>query len=362
MLARFVPRVLLPASELVTPGWERPVGYWLAGSAGMLTGMVMIGGYTRLTGSGLSMTDWSLAGRSLPRGSGWEQEFEEYKKYPEYLKLHAGRMSLSEFKGIYFVEWFHRMFGRATGFVFLTPLAGFIYMGALRRPLLHRLCALGSMGLAQGLIGWWMVKSGLNPALLDEDRPPRVSSVRMAFHWLMALGLYGGTMWMSWSLLLARPKVSVSILNKIRSASTVPAICALATLSSGPFVAGIDAGRTYNTWPKMLDRWIPEEVSEIGKNPKKIITDTAVVQFVHRCLAYSTVLSAGIFGVFSSRLVKQGLLGAAVRLVPALAIGQMCLGITTLLMYVPTELGVAHQAGGLAVFTSLLLVRFLTRS
>ena len=342
----------------------------------MVTSMIFIGGYTRLSGSGLSMTTWNLAGRSLPKGEDWLKEFEQYKQFPEYKKMYDGRMTIDEFKRIYFVEWFHRMLGRATGAVFLLPLSGFLVAGALRKPLLYRLGALGSLGLTQGLIGWWMVRSGLNPELLDASKPPRVSSYRMCFHWLMALGLYGGCSWLAMSLLLKRPTAMPrGVLERIRKASLFPLSFAAVTLTSGPFVAGNDAGRAFNSWPKMGDVWVPEEVKDFGRQVisgveignssdaayRRIFEDTAIVQFTHRCLAYGTVLSSLGFGWFSSRLVPRGsILSMAVRAVPLVAIAQMTLGITTLLMYVPLELGLAHQAGGLAVFSSLLLVRYLT--
>ena len=352
----------LATSPLVKSNWEKPVGLWLCASAGLLSGMVLVGGYTRLTGSGLSMTSWTFTGNSLPRGQQWLDEFEKYKLFPEYIRMHHGRMSLDEFKEIYFVEWFHRMLGRATGIFFVLPFAGLLAAGIVKRPLALRISGLAGLGLCQAFIGWWMVKSGLKQELLQDSGRPRVSSYRMCFHWLMALTLYGSTLWLSWALLLKRTSLPVAVLSKVRRAALPATGCAAATLVSGPFVAGNDAGRAYNSWPKMGDVWVPPEVSMMVSEPKRIFEDTAVVQFNHRMLAYSTVLSSIGFGLAAHALVPKGsgLLSIACKAVPALALMQMCLGITTLLMYVPTGLGVAHQGGGLAVFTGLLLVRFLT--
>ena len=169
-------------------------------------------------------------------------------------------------------------------------------------------------------------------------------------------------LWLSWSLLLRKPQLAASALSQLRKSAVPATVCAGATLASGPFVAGNDAGRAFNSWPKMGDVWMPEEVMTIAAEPRKLFEDTAVVQFNHRMLAYSTVLTSLGFGWVASSIVPKGsgLISVACRAVPAIAVLQMCLGISTLLMYVPTSLGVAHQGGGLTLFTSLLLVRFLT--
>jgi heme a synthase len=350
------------ATNWVKSGWEKPVGYWLAGSSAFVIGMVGVGGYTRLSGAGLSMTDWNFSGKWLPRTDiAWQDEFSKYKESPEYIRMHKDRMSLDEFKQIYFTEWFHRMLGRATGLFFTVPLAGFAALGVIKKPLGFRLSALAGLGLTQGFVGWWMVRSGLKKELLETGKPPRVSSYRMCFHWLMALSLYAGTLWCSWSLLL--PTLAIPHASKIllrRALLPITGFTGL-TLASGPFVAGIDAGRAYNTWPKMIDRWIPESYSL--KSVASTFEDTGTVQFNHRILAYSTVASAFGYYWVAKNIVSQygGPLLYATRALPLVAFSQMCLGITTLLFYVPIELGVLHQLGGLATFTSLLLVRFLTK-
>lgn len=249
----------------VRPGFEIPVGTWLLGTSAWLYSMIAIGGYTRLSGSGLSMTDWRIEGRSLPRSKEqWEREFEEYKQYPEYQRLHAGAMELDEFKMIYFVEWFHRMWGRAAGALFALPLGYFMVKRALKAKLALRLTGLLGLGVSQGFMGWWMVRSGLDAPekhtpTLGANQRPRVSPYRLASHWTAALTLYLGCMWNSLSLLRPSPSVlhptSEALLAARRLRPWTFPVAALVgmTLLSGPFVAGNDAGHAYNTWPKMLD-------------------------------------------------------------------------------------------------------------
>jgi cytochrome c oxidase assembly protein subunit 15 len=359
-------------SSLVKPGWERIVGGWLAGATGLLGGMILVGGYTRLSGSGLSMTSWKFQGTWLPRNqAAWEAEFARYKKFPEYQRLYAGRMTLEEFKQIFFVEWFHRMLGRFTGLYAALPFAMFAATGVMQKRLVRHLGGVLALGGLQGFIGWWMVRSGLDASRMKENERPRVSAYRMAFHWTMALAIFAGTfaptLWLlSPSRLLVSPQV-VSAMRGLRKAMLPATVAAGLTLLSGPFVAGNDAGRAYNNWPMMGDDWIPQEVLDFWSNPvsrvHELFENTAVIQFHHRLLAYSTVGSALWFGIKSRALLPlAGLSPLLSWTLPGIALAQMTLGITTLLMYVPTSLGVAHQGGGLATFATLLFLRHVTRT
>lgn len=364
--------------ELVTPGWEKTVGLWLLGTCGMLYSMIAIGGYTRLSGSGLSMTDWRIEGRALPRTSEqWLREFEEYKQYPEYQRLHAGRMELEEFKQIYFVEWFHRMWGRSVGVLFTAPLIFFMAKRVLRAKLACRLVGLFGLGLSQGLVGWWMVKSGLDPPeqhtpTLGESQRPRVSPYRLASHWTAALTLYAGVLWNALSLLRPNPaelhKTSEAVAAALRLRRlSLPVISfVVLTLLSGPFVAGNDAGHAYNTWPKMLDDWVPPEWILAASDPmgrwRAFFEDTAVVQFDHRSLAYVSVSASLLLWAYASQLPLSPAAAGAAQLLPLAVGAQMCLGIGTLLLYVPIELGVAHQAGGVAVLSTLLYLLHTLRT
>lgn len=366
------------AGELVTPGWERAVGLWLAGTCGMLYSMIAIGGYTRLSGSGLSMTDWRLEGRRLPlTEDAWVKEFEEYKKYPEYQRLHAGKMEIDEFKRIYFVEWFHRMWGRTAGLLFAFPLGYFAARGVLRARLGARLTGLFGLGLSQAFVGWWMVRSGLDPPethtpSLGQHQRPRVSPYRLASHWTAALTIYAGCVWNTLSLLRPSPAAihgcaeAVAAAAKVRTLAIPATSAVLLTLLSGPFVAGNDAGRAYNTWPKMLDDWVPPEWSAVAVQPlsrwRAFFEETPVVQFNHRMLAYLSVASSIGVWAYSMQLPLSAAAASATSLLPIMTAAQMCLGIATLMLYVPIELGVAHQAGGVAVLTAQLFVLHTLRT
>jgi cytochrome c oxidase assembly protein subunit 15 len=334
--------------------------------------MILVGGYTRLSGSGLSMTSWKFQGAWLPRSTeAWETEFERYKQFPEYQRLYAGRMTLEEFKEIFFVEWFHRMLGRFTGLYAAVPFALLAATGIMQKRLIRHLAGVLALGGMQGFVGWWMVRSGLDAKKMKENERPRVSAYRMAFHWTMALAIFAGTitpaLWFLAPARVALTQEAVVAMKGIRRAMLPATIATGLTLLSGPFVAGNDAGRAYNNWPKMGYDWVPQEVVELWKDPagkfSTLFEDTAVIQFHHRLLAYSTVGSALWFGLRSKALFPlAGLSPLLAWSLPTIALAQMTLGITTLLMYVPTSLGVAHQGGGLATFTTLLLLRHLTRT
>ncbi|CAJ1333968.1 unnamed protein product, partial [Effrenium voratum] len=282
------------------------------------------------------MTDWRLEGRSLPLSEeAWAKEFEEYKKYPEYQRLHAGKMELDEFKRIYFVEWFHRMWGRTAGVLFAGPLAYFSWRGVLRARLGVRLVGLFALGLSQAFVGWWMVRSGLDPPekhtpTLGPKQRPRVSPYRLASHWTAALTIYAGCLWTTFSLLRPSPSAihkSATAIAAARSARALalPATALVAlTLLSGPFVAGNDAGRAYNTWPKMLDDWVPPEWTGFISDPvskwRAVFEETAVVQFNHRMLAYSSVAASVALWAHSMRLALAPAAAGAVGLLP-LALG-----------------------------------------
>lgn len=372
LLARLRSCFALAEGGMVKPGYETAVGTWLVGTSGMLVSMIAIGGYTRLSGSGLSMTDWRIQGRRLPQSEdAWRKEFEEYKLYPEYKCLHAGSMELEEFKRIYFVEWFHRMWGRTAGALFALPLGYFVARRALRPLFALRLTGLLALGVSQAFVGWWMVRSGLeaperHTPMQGAGQRPRVSPYRLASHWTAALTLYVGCVWSALSLLRPGPaslhgsREAITAACRLRRAAVPVVGILLLTLLSGPFVAGNDAGHAYNTWPKMLDDWVPPEwlaaVSAPWSTWRAFFESTAVVQFDHRCLAYCSTLSTLALYAYSTCLPVSPAAAIVVRLLPMAVAAQMCLGIATLLLYVPIELGVAHQAGGVAVLTTLLVL------
>lgn len=340
----------------------------------MVAGMVTIGGVTRLTRSGLSMTDWKLHGSLPPMSQAeWEKEFERYKLFPEWQQRKS--MSLSEFKYIYFWEYGHRMMGRAVGVAFTLPGLYFAARGMIPRSLYPRLGLLFTLGGGQGLIGWWMVKSGLdmNP---EQKKEIRVSPYRLATHLSMAFTTYGLLLWTGLQLLqpaemmkqiaATLPKeVMTAAKSSRRFAIHNGALIAL-TVLSGAYVAGNDAGHAFNTFPKMGDDWIPQEILDMTPMWRNFFENIATVQFDHRILALSTVTAIGLM----YRQALTAINGSYFKALPPLArlayhavagmsVAQVGLGISTLLLYVPIPLAAVHQFGSL---TLLSLVTVLVHS
>lgn len=346
------PGSLARSGALVTPGYEKRVGYWLLGNAGLVLALVVWGGYTRLSLAGLSMTSWSFVGSQLPSSADhWQREFAQYQKTPEFSQLHAD-MTLNEFKQIYIIEWMHRMLGRVTGLFYLGGLA---LLGRRMRPkMLATSTGLLCAGGVQGLVGWWMVQSGLQEN--EPHLPPRVSPYRLVFHLATALSIYSVLVWNSFSLLIPRTIISLPTqFPAMRGCgAALTALCALTVLSGG-FVAGIDAGHAYNTWPKMLDdRWVPEEVLR-WQGWRQLFESTPVVQFDHRMLGYLTVLASSALFLYIRQLGNlPRSVKVAAHLLPAVSALQVVLGIGTLLIHVPPYMGCIHQTGGVLTLTSAL--------
>lgn len=345
----------------ITPQAQKIVGTWLLGCSGMVFGAVIIGGLTRLTESGLSMTNWHLIkGMKPPRTEEeWEREFERYKSFPEYKYLER-ELTLQQFKFIFFMEWFHRMWGRSIGLAFALPAAYFWKKGYLAKAMKPRVLIYGSLLLFQGLLGWYMVKSGLQEQP-DSNITPRVSQYRLASHLGSAFVLYTLMLWSALTHLLPdnqaalmQGATNMKRLNLLRKVAHGSMAMVFFTALSGAFVAGLDAGLTYNTWPKMADRWIPTDLFAFSPKWKNIFENSTTVQFNHRHLGELTgclvigawALSRGINLPPRARLAANALLGMAVV--------QITLGVTTLLTYVPTHLAATHQSGSLVLLSFAL--------
>eukprot|EP01038_Epipyxis_sp_PR26KG_P008279 gene8279-11207_t len=346
----------------------KPVAYWLFGMGGLVAGMVTVGGITRLTRSGLSMTDWKLQG-SLPplTQEHWQQEFERYKQYPEWQQ--RKNMTIEEFKYIYFWEYGHRMMGRVIGITFVIPATYFISRGMIPRAYYGRFGLLFSLGLSQGLIGWWMVKSGLNVDP-EQRKEIRVSPYRLATHLSMAFTTYTLLIWTGMDMLNTPEKartvaqsLSSSCLkysSKIRKLAILNAGLVATTVLSGAYVAGNDAGRAYNTFPMMNDEWIPSSILELEPKWRNFFENTATVQFDHRLLAYSTI--AGIVTMYTMSIKSQfwqlipKMTRVAMHHVAGMMVIQVTLGLSTLLLYVPIQLAVLHQAGSLTLLTFITVL------
>ncbi|XP_059453153.1 cytochrome c oxidase assembly protein COX15 [Corylus avellana] len=351
---------------LVTGGSsaQKMVGIWLFGSAAWVFSMVVLGGVTRLTRSGLSMTDWKFTG-SLPPLSDedWLHEFEKYKQSPEYKRVNKG-MSIEDFKFIYWMEYAHRMWGRTLGLMFALPFSYFLRKGYITLGLGLRLSALFALGAGQGLIGWWMVKSGLEePA--SEYAQPRVSPYRLAAHLTSAFAIYCGLFWTGLSVVMPEPPAeSVAWVRgaaKVKRLVLPVSLLVAITAVSGAFVAGNDAGHAYNTFPKMGDTWIPEDVFDMKPLIRNFFENTSTVQLDHRILATVTLISIGTLWWSTRKLdihpAVKSLIGSTV----GMASLQVTLGISTLLSYVPVSLGTAHQAGALTLLTLMMLLNHTVR-
>jgi cytochrome c oxidase assembly protein subunit 15 len=342
------------------------VGKWVLGTAGMVVGMIHVGGVTRLTESGLSMTTWTPLG-SLPpiTREQWEDEFARYKDYPEWSQRKS--MTLDEFQYIYFWEYSHRMLGRCIGLVFLLPYAYFTMRGRIPAGYHPKLIGLGCMGGAQGLVGWWMVKSGLGDDRRGDSHQIKVKPVRLTTHLTMAVATYSALLWTGWSV-LSLPHNTSALLDsvkgdalkqvaRLRVGSLALSGLTAVTIVSGALVAGNDAGRAFNTFPLMDGQWVPRGMWELSPWSRNLIENTATVQWNHRVLGTSTAVSA--VGLAAMGLLKhQAMLTPQARVgcyaVGLAASGQFALGVTTLLTHVPIPLAAAHQLGSLVVLTSSL--------
>jgi cytochrome c oxidase assembly protein subunit 15 len=303
----------------------RAIAAWLGVVAALVFLMVVVGGITRLTESGLSITRWEpIAGAVPPLGEeAWQAEFDRYKASPQYQQLNRG-MALRDFKAIYFWEYVHRLLGRLIGLAFAFPLLWFWWRRAIPPGFGWKLSGLFGLGALQGAIGWWMVASGL------VDRPD-VSHIRLAIHLNLALLILAGLVWVTLDL-------------KARSKPHVLAIWALCLLFLqflfGAYVAGLDAGYAFNTWPRMGDEWYPAGADWLQPALRNFADNPIMVQFVHRWLAFVVALAAiwlGLRAWFAGLRWEGGTLIAAV-------FAQIQLGILTLLSGVRIEIAVAHQA------------------
>lgn len=364
----------LPAVTNSAHNIYAPAGKWILGTAFSVVAMIHVGGVTRLTQSGLSMTSWSPLG-SLPpiTEKEWETEFARYKTYPEWQQRKS--MTVSDFKFIYGWEYGHRMLGRAVGLVFVLPWAYFSAKKMIPKGYQGRMVGLLAMGGTQGLVGWWMVKSGLGDDRYGDSHEIRVRPIRLATHLTMAVVTYGALLWTGLDILgLPHQKTMAEEASKIfnkdalrkavrlRSGGICLTALTLTTIVSGALVAGNDAGRAYNTFPKMNDEWIPSEIADLTPWYKNLNENTATVQFNHRVLGMSTAVGAlGLAGIgllSPATKVKSAtaLFTPQVRIglyaVGTSALGQMLLGITTLLQYCPLPLAAAHQVGSIVVLTS----------
>lgn len=324
-----------------TPG-SRAVATWLFVLAGMVLVMITLGGLTRLTGSGLSITEWKPITGVLPPLSEqtWQAEFDKYRQIPQFLQENSW-MSLGDFKTIYWWEWTHRVLARSVGAVFLLPFLFFLWRGWIEPHLRARLWTILGAGLALGVVGWWMVSSGLTG-----DRTS-VSQYRLAFHLTLACAIYMAILWTAQSL---KPRDIAEAPAGLRITAAVLALLVLGQIYLGALVAGTHAGLIYNTWPLIDGAFIPDTTQLLFAHPawRNFFENTLTVQFDHRMLAYLIWIVA-VLNAFAAR--RSPAASRSALLLALVVTLQAALGIVTLLLQAPLDASLTHQGFAIVVLT-----------
>jgi len=304
--------------------------------------MVIVGGATRLTDSGLSITEWKPVTGAIPplNEQQWQDEFEKYKTIPEYEQVNFG-MTQTEFKTIYWWEWGHRFLGRLIGFAFIIPLIFFIVTKRVSRDLIFPLSGLFILGGLQGALGWYMVQSGLSDRI-------DVSQYRLAAHLGLAVILYGAMYWLALNLISVPRRIQIK--GRILIGSLIMAAGVFLQLILGAFVAGLRAGKTFNTWPLMDGKFFPDGYFNGSPKFLDLFETMAAVQFNHRMGAY--MLVAG--GIWLCIVATDTILKRRSRVILATILAQVFLGVLTVVNATPIALGLAHQAGALALLSVVL--------
>jgi cytochrome c oxidase assembly protein subunit 15 len=321
---------------------------WLLSGCFLIFIMVIVGGITRLTNSGLSMTDWHLVTDTFPplTEAKWVEAFEQYKQFPEYQKINVySNFGLSDYKYIYFWEWFHRLIGRAIGMVFIIPFIYFLIRKKLDRSTIKKCIVLLVLGGLQGFFGWFMVKSGL----IDN---PDVSHFRLALHLTTAFITFAYTFWVALDLIYPE---RVKIEKSLRTIARFSLLILLLQIIYGGFVAGLNAGLIHNHWPLMNDgQFIHDSVFLEQKNWFLCFTEgKSGVQFIHRTLAYVVVGSILFLYTKSRKFTLNKAQTRGIYLLLALVFVQFALGVFTLLYGVPVWLGLTHQVSAFLLLSSM---------
>lgn len=326
---------------------NKKVVYWLLTGCFLIFVMVLVGGITRLTHSGLSMSDFKLVTDMVPpmTDAQWQKEFEIYQQFPEYQKVNY-HFSLEDFKDIYFWEWLHRLLGRVLGLVFLLPFFYFLFTKQFTKPTFYKSLLLLFLGGFQGFLGWYMVKSGL----VDN---PDVSHFRLAMHLMAAFITFAVTFWVALDSIYPEPKPPIS--KPFKHLITATIIVLLLQIMWGAFVAGLDAGWIHNHWPLMTDGKLIHETVYIEQDTlwKNIVEGKSGVQFVHRYLAYVVVILVGVMAFKSHKLQLTPAQHNGIKATVLMVIIQFVLGVFTLILAVPVWLGVAHQIGAFFLLSAM---------
>ena len=334
------------------PADRRATARWLAACCALVVVMIMVGGITRLTGSGLSIVEWQpVAGVLPPLGDAqWQELFGKYQQTPEFRQRNHD-MDMAGFKRIFWWEYTHRLLGRVIGVVFVVPFLWFLFKRRLDEDVAWKLGGIFLLGAVQGALGWFMVQSGL----VDE---PRVSSLRLAAHLGLAFVIYGAMLWVALDLVRRERFANTDGLRG--RAGTMVSLVFLQVLA-GALVAGIHAGKAFNTFPLMDGHFVPPDIGMLEPWWANFIHNMAGVQFTHRILAFAVALMA--VGLWLE--VRRDLPNARARFWSNVLLGavalQFVLGVLTLVTGVPVNLGALHQAGAVAVFSVAIALRHALR-
>ena len=330
---------------------QKPVAIWLVLCCAVVFAMIILGGVTRLTGSGLSMVQWKPIMGILPPldQAGWERTFGLYQQYPEFKQINH-TMSLGEFKSIFWLEYAHRLLGRSIGIIFLLPYLYFLLRKQIGKALSPKLLGMFALGGLQGLMGWYMVKSGL----VDN---PHVSQYRLTAHLMLAIIIYAYMFWVALDLLY--PTVTSKARNsnrKLAQLSLGITCMVFLTATTGGFVAGTNAGLVYNTFPLMAGRLIPEGLFSLSPLWLNFFENVITIQFDHRVMATLLFVTIPVFWFMARSSRQETRIQHGINLMLAALALQITLGISTLLARVPIELAVAHQAGAIILLTVSIFV------
>jgi cytochrome c oxidase assembly protein subunit 15 len=357
MLSKFVAKFL----SMIFQNPNKSVIYWLLTGCALVYIMVVVGCITRLTHSGLSITDWSFMGSMPPLSEqAWLERFTKYQQSPEFIKVNYS-MQLPEFKHIFFWEYFHRLVGRTMMYVFAIGLIVLLIRKKINKHMLPSLILLFFMGAMQAVIGWWMVYSGL-------QEKPAVSHFRLAIHLMSAFTLFAFTFWFALQLIYPKDKVQQNNGSKLKWWSFTFFVVLIIQIIYGAFTAGyvegnaskIRPGQIFNTWPKMGDEWMPEQVTMKGSFYLNFFENASGIQFMHRMLAVLIVILLCMIWYKSTKLNLNAPQHRAVTFLIYGVTLQFILGVLTLLYHVPVVLGVLHQTGAFFLFASCVYLLFHT--
>jgi cytochrome c oxidase assembly protein subunit 15 len=326
---------------------RRAVGWWLFCIALLVAAMVVLGGLTRLTGSGLSITEWKPVSGVIPplTEQAWQAEFANYQKIPQYWRENRG-MDLAQFKSIFWWEWAHRLLGRLVGVAFLLPFIGFAATGAIPRREWPRMLLLFALGGLQGAVGWWMVQSGLETRV-------SVSQYRLAIHLGFAIILFGALLWTGLEYLRGAPSDRQNKQSNMRLPALALAGLIYVQMLLGAIVSGLHAGLIYNTWPSMNGRLIAEDAFALQPWWKNFFENPGLAQFDHRCVAYIVAAGSVLFW-FMARSGGGERVRTSSNALMIVVLVQIVLGIATLLNEVPIALAALHQTTAVALFAVAL--------